>query len=106
VINCARPCCPAKKGQIPWGLKIESRAVLTVLGALGAIITKTQLRGFWSNFAPFFFVADLVPELNPAQQRERKSAIEGGNYFSSCGGRPSCTTPPGPRALCKVGLAA
>jgi hypothetical protein len=54
ILNCARPYYPAKKGQIPWGLKIESKAVSTAQGALGAIITKTQLRVFFSNFAPFF----------------------------------------------------
>jgi hypothetical protein len=32
--------------------------------------------------------------------------VVGVKIFLSYGGRPSCTTPPGPRALCEVGLAA
>jgi hypothetical protein len=34
------------------------------------------------------------------------SAGEATNYFLACSGRASCAPPPGPRALCGVGLAA
>jgi hypothetical protein len=56
-------------------------------------------------------MTDLVPEPNPSQQRvrecERGCVWQGAKFFFlSYGGRLSCATPPGPRALCEVGLAA
>ena len=52
-------------------------------------------------------MTDLVPEPNPSQQRAReRGCSRKQKLFLSYGGRPSYATPPGPRALCEVGLAA